>query len=171
MLPKWCTAERQNHMIDLFLRSAGFCVFGHRPCENPEHHYESFIEGLIWEWKRDDAQERVYLWELERRRIHRLPEFSKRGRFDVIAKDEFMRKRPEWYLVGLAVNPLNHKRLAVVRIPSSSVYLYVDVEPVQKNMSKNRRRKMFRHGASPPVEVMRRIEALCSLAVGDYWKN
>ena len=31
-LPKWATPDRRNLLVQLFLDSGGFCVYGHKPC-------------------------------------------------------------------------------------------------------------------------------------------
>jgi len=31
-LPKWATLDRRNVLVQLFLSSGGFCVYGHKPC-------------------------------------------------------------------------------------------------------------------------------------------
>jgi hypothetical protein len=46
-LPKWANSTRESYLVTLFLRSRGFCVFGHPKCTTPEHHYEIYIDNLI----------------------------------------------------------------------------------------------------------------------------
>ena len=72
--PKWATPERQNHLVSLFLRSGGFCVFGGKPCTNPErHHYVPYIEALVKDWIADDREARGYILRLQRQALHRIP--------------------------------------------------------------------------------------------------
>jgi hypothetical protein len=47
---KWLTSNRKTHLVSLFVRSNGFCVFGEHNCTIPAHHYEVFIESLIDDW-------------------------------------------------------------------------------------------------------------------------
>ena len=32
VMPKWATPDRKNSLVELFLSSGGFCVYGHKPC-------------------------------------------------------------------------------------------------------------------------------------------
>ena len=73
-IPKWVTPERQAHLVNLFLRSGGFCIYGHKPCPYPDHHYVNFTEGLIQDWIDDDREERQALWQAEQRAMHDLHE-------------------------------------------------------------------------------------------------
>jgi hypothetical protein len=89
-LPKWATEERKRHLVRLFLRSGGFCVFGHKPCPCPElHHYEPFIEGLIRDWIAEDRAQAEAEWQAERERMHRVPDTRfRQGRFDTVSRVE-----------------------------------------------------------------------------------
>ena len=91
-LPKWSTPDRQTQLVSIFLRSKGFCVFGHHPCDIPEHHYEVYIEGLIADWKAEDRATASVLWQEERKLLHSLAErhYPIRGQFSNIAKDIYL---------------------------------------------------------------------------------
>ena len=60
---KWITPIRQNHLVSLFVRSRGFCVYGEANCAIPEHHYEIFIESLIDDWQAEDRQQSKLDWQ------------------------------------------------------------------------------------------------------------
>jgi hypothetical protein len=64
--PGWSTPDRRAQLVKLFVDSGGFCVFGHKDCLIPSHHYEVYIEHLIEDWKEDDR----YLDYLERKALH-----------------------------------------------------------------------------------------------------
>jgi len=143
--PKWVTPERQTHLVELFSRSQGFCVYGHKPCPYPEHHYEGFIEGLIAEWIADDRAERQAELRLEQRQLHNLNERRAplRGRFSAIGKDIFYANQPQYYFLGFSISGLTFKAFVKVRLASTYVNLYVDVD--LKGVSKNKRRKAIRY--------------------------
>jgi hypothetical protein len=147
-LPKWATPERRTHLVKLFLRSQGFCVFGHKPCPHPEHHYEVFIEGLIRDWVADDRAQRQAEREAERRALHGLGErrYPLRGQFSAIGKDIFYAEQPQFYLEGIGISGLTFRPFAKVRLASSFVRLHIDLGDSLKGMSKNARRKALRHG-------------------------
>jgi len=82
--PKWANPTRQAHLVALFVRSRGFCVYGEPNCAIPEHHYEVFIESLINDWKADDRETNRLEWNNERKLMHALNEktLPMRGRFN-----------------------------------------------------------------------------------------
>jgi hypothetical protein len=155
--------------VRLFLESGGFCVFGHRPCPNPEHHYESYIEGLIGDWVADDRAESQAQWRMERRELHRLPERGPlRGQFSAIGRDIFFGRQPRYYLDGLGISGLTFKPFAKIRLASGYVYLFVGIGDALKGVSKAKRRKAIRHGKPLPQAVQEKVDQACSLAVKHY---
>ena len=168
--PKWATSDRQAHLVRLFIRSKGFCVFGHKPCLIPEHHYEVFIEELITDWKADDRAQRQAEWQAEKRQLHSLGErhYPLHGQFSAIGKDIFYANQPQYYLDGLGISGLNFKPFAKIRIASSIVYLFVDLGDTLKGVSKSKRRKAIRYGKALPNYIQSQIHQLCSLAVRHY---
>ena len=168
--PKWVTPTRQNHLVSIFLRSRGFCVFGHPHCLIPEHYYEVYIEDLIADWKSDDRQQDTALWQAERKRLHSLAERSYpiRGQFSSIAKDIFFTEQPLYYLLGLGISGLTFKPFARVRLSSSYAHLFIDLGDSLKNISKNKRRKAIRYGKALPIEKQREVEQVIRLAVKHY---
>jgi hypothetical protein len=148
--PKWLNDDRKAHLIALFVDSQGFCVFGHKPCLIPEHHYENFIEGLIADWIADDRLQRELDWQAEQRALHSLGERREplRGQFSAIAKDIFFANQPHYYLEGMGVSGLTFKPFAKVRLSSGYIYLYIDIDlgDSLKGVSKAKRRKALRYG-------------------------
>jgi len=171
--PKWATPDRQAHLVRLFLSSNGFCVFGHRRCLIPEHHYELFIEGLITDWKADDRAQRQAEWQAERCQLHSLGErhYPLHGQFSAIGKDIFYASQPIFYLEGLSISGLTFKPFAKVRLASSFVRLHIDLGNTLKAVSKAKRRKAIRYGKVLPDETQRQINRLCSLAVRHYLEH
>jgi len=146
--PKWATPVRQAHLVELFYRSRGFCVFGHKQCPVPEHHYEIFCDNLIKDWIADDRAQRQAEWDAERRALHRLSDrrYPLAGQFSAISKDIFFDRQPQYYLEGIGISGLTLKPFAKVRLASSYIRLYIDLGDSLKDMSKNARRKALRYG-------------------------
>lgn len=169
-LPKWATLDRQTQLVSIFLRSRGFCVFGHHPCAIPEHHYEVYIEGLIGDWKAEDKATLSALWLEERKLLHSLAErrYPLRGQFSNIAKDIYFANQPLFYLLGLGISGLTFTPFAKVRIASSYVNLYIDLGDRLRSVSKNKRRKAIRYGKALPLELQREVEQVIRLAVKHY---
>jgi len=169
-MAKWITPSRQNHLVAIFLKSRGFCVFGHRPCLILEHHYSNFIEYLIADWKADDKAQDTADWQAERKALHSLGErrYPLRGQFSNISKDIFYDQQPLFYVLGMGVSGLTYKPFAKVRLSSSYVYLYVDLTNTLKGVGKAKRRKAIRYGKALPIEKQREVEQLCRLAVRHY---
>ena len=169
-MAKWITPSRQYHLVAIFLKSGGFCVFGHKPCLIPEHHYSIFIEYLIADWKADDKAQDTAEWQAERKALHSLGErrFPLRGQFSNISKDIFFDQQPLFDVLGMGVSGLTYKPFAKVRLSSSYVYLYVDLAHALKGVSKAKRRKAIRYGKALPIEKQREVEQLCRLAVRHY---
>lgn len=147
MPPKWLNEVRKAKLIDLFNRSQGFCVFGHRPCRFEHHHYENFIEDLIKDWIAEDRQQRYIEWKIEQRALHNLGEqrLPVRGSFNTVTKDIFFADQPIYYIEGIGISPFTFKPFAKVRIASSFVRLYVDLGDSLK-VNKNAKRKAMRYG-------------------------
>jgi hypothetical protein len=169
-LPLWSTPSRQTQLVSIFLRSRGFCVFGHKACGIPEHYYEVYIEKLIADWKVDDRQQDKADWQEERKRLHSLGErhYPLRGQFSSIAKDIYFANQPLFYLLGLGISGLTFTPFAKVRLASSFVNLYVDLGDRLRGVSKNQRRKAIRYGKALPLELQREVEQVIRLAVRHY---
>lgn len=157
-LPHWCTPERQRHLVALFQRSGGFCIYGHRPCPYDDHHYQVFMEGLIGEWKADDRQADAAAWQAERQRLHAMPEKGKpRSHFDYVARERFYLRQPPYYLEGIGFDPLAGQPVAQVRIASTIVRLFVRLPHGVVKLRMGRRRTV--------------IDRFCTLAVKDWMKQ
>ena len=169
-MAKWQTPSRQQHLVKLFLDSRGFCVFGHKPCPNPEHHYPNFIEGLISDWKASDKAQDNAEWEAERLLLHSLGErrLPIRGQFNNISQDIFFDKQPLFYLMGLAVSGVTLTPFAKVKLSSSYISLFVELGNTLKGVSKNIKRKAIRYGKALPPKYRMRVEQVCREAVKHY---
>lgn len=122
---------------------------------------------LIEGWKDQDRAEREALLQIERAQIH-----GEKGvfgsTFDPVARDVFMANRPEYYLRGTGVSVFGTVRpVALVRVPSTNIGLFVDVAGA-KALSKNKRRKMRRYGQEAPAGD---VDQLCRQAVAHWWSK
>jgi len=171
--PKWATPDRKRQLVAVFLRSKGFCVFGHKPCQIPEHHYEIYIETLIQDWIADDKAQRQAEWQAERQLLHSQADrrYPASGQFNAVSKDIFFAIQPDYYLIGLGISGLTFKPFAKLRLPSSYLNLFVDLGDTLKGVSKSKRRKAIRYGKALPIEIQEQVDRLCNLAVRLYLAN
>ena len=170
--PKWVSSHRQSYLVSLFVRSGGFCVFGHRPCPIPEHHFELHIDGLIADWVADDRAEAQALWQAEQRAIHNLAERGRqRGEFNVTGRDAFYAAQPLYYFVGLGISGLTFRPLAKVRVSSTFTALHVELGDTLKGVSKSKRRKAIRYGKPLPKSIQGEVDTKCNEAVRQYLKR
>ena len=140
-MPKWATPERRAYLITLCETCRGFCVYGHRPCTHPEHHFENHVELLIEYWKEDDREERAEQVRLEKQVLHTTPDLHGWGRrFDPVAREQFFDRQPPYYIEETGISGLTFTPIAQVRIPSTNMRLFVDVPPNIHKLSKNQRR-------------------------------
>ena len=146
--PKWVTIPRQTALVKLFSQSRGFCVFGHQLCPYPEHYYENFIEALIKDWITEDRIQRHIDWKLEQETLHRTNErhHPLRGTFSGVSKDLFLDTQPQYYILAFGISGLTLKPFAKVRLASSYVVLWVELDKLTYvNISKSKRRKVIRY--------------------------
>jgi len=169
-LPKWATPDRRNLLVKLFLSSGGFCVYGHKKCLIPEHHYYLYTEILIGDWKQSDRDDRLALWQAEQKAIHSLGErtYPVRGAFSAISRDIYHSNQPLYYLEGQSVSGLTLLPFVKVRIASSYVRLFVDLGKELRQVSKSKRRKAIRYGKPLPQEIEGIIRGKVLEAVRDY---
>jgi hypothetical protein len=164
--PEWSTPERKAQLVKLFLDSGGFCVFGHPNCTIPSHHYSLYIECLIDDWKAQD----IDAWKAERIALHSLGERRTpiAGRFNNISRDIFYDSQPLYYVEALGMDGLKLKPFAKIKLSSSYMRLYIDLDDSLRGTSKNKRRKALRYGKQLPMSITNKIADLASKAVKDY---
>jgi len=169
-LPKWATLDRRTALVQLFLSSGGFCVYGHKKCLIPEHHYYLYSEYLIKDWKQVDTEQRRDDWQAELKAMHHLGEqsYPVTGRFNAISKDIFASNQPLYYLQGQSVSGLTLKPFVKVRLASSYVRMFIDLGEALREVSKSKRRKAIRYGKPLPQETQAIIRRKVLEAVRDY---
>ena len=168
--PKWVNPTRQAHLVSLFVRSRGFCVYGEPNCAIPEHHYEVFIESLINDWKADDRETNKLDWKHERKIMHALHEktIPMRGRFNGVSSDIWHDSQPIYYLESMGMDCLKLKPFAKVKLSSSYQHLYIDLGDSLRTVSKNRKRKAIRYNKPLPQSANDIVSKLIIEAVKDY---
>ena len=168
--PKWINPTRQAHLVSLFVRSQGFCVFGEPNCTIPEHHYEIFIESLIDDWQADDREQAKFDWQAERKLMHSLHEKNLpiRGRFNNISSEIWHNQQPVYYLESLGMDGLKLKPFAKVKLSSSYQHLYVDLGDSLRGISKNKKRKAIRYNKPLPQQANDTVSQLIMKAVKHY---
>ncbi len=169
-LPKWATLDRRNLLVQLFLSSGGFCVYGHRKCLIPDHHYYLYSEYLIQDWKNLDREQSQAEWEAERKALHSLGErtYPIRGQFSAVSREIFAGNQPLYYLEGQAVSGLTFTPFVRVRIASSYMRLYVDLGEALRQVSKSKRRKAIRYGKPLPQNIELSIRRKVLEAIKNY---
>jgi len=168
--PKWVNPTRQAHLVSLFVRSRGFCIYGEQNCVIPEHHYEVFIESLINDWKADDRETNTLVWKHERKIMHSMSEktLPMRGRFNGVSSDIWHDSQPIYYLESMGMDCLKLKPFAKVKLSSSYQHLYVDLGDSLRSVSKNRKRKAIRYNKPLPQSANDIVSKLIIEAVKDY---
>ena len=166
--PKWATPDRKSTLVRLFTISRGFCVFGHKDCLIPEHHYELFAEVLIKDWVSDDKAQKQAEWQFERQQLHLTNDrrYPLEGQFSAVGKDVFYASQPQYYTIGLGMSGLTLKPFAKIRIASSYTNLHIDLGDSLKDIGKNKRRKAIRYG-----RITDTIQARIREAVRHYFDH
>ena len=171
--PRWATPDRQALLVRLFIDSGGFCIYGHKNCPIPEHHYQLYSEDLIADWKAEDRRQRIAEWKAEQRQLHRTSDrrYPLKGQFSGVSKDIFFDTQPQYYIVALGISGLTCKPIAQVRLSSSFVNLYIELGDSLRSLSKNKRRKAIRYGKPLPSPIETAIIGICREAVRHYLQN
>ena len=156
-----------EHYFEHMLRA----MFEETPTEIPLTYYRKMSEGAIDAWKADDRDERSQLRKLESEHLHDGTYGRWGSDFDPVTRDVYYQERPTYYMMGFGVSAESKQRIAVIRVPSTYIRLYVNVAPAFQDISisRNKRRKMARYQSGPPAPVWERIDTLCSQAVQEFW--
>ncbi len=160
------------HLADAFYQGLDGVVFGDISMSQL---MDAFTNRVCYDqveyWKADDRDARAYLLKLEKKRLHALPGIRHRGRFDSIARDEYLARRPVWEIVAIGVSPFTHDRVAKVAIHEFKATIWVDLSGVKKP-SENQKRKYVRYGkGAAPRSIQEQIQERVSTAVRHYLNN
>jgi hypothetical protein len=126
---------------------------------------DAAVEEAIESWKADDRELRALDWKAEQQAILDGTYGTYGSRFDPVARDQFFAQRPAYYLKATGIDGMHAQPVAVVRVPSTSIYLYVNCAAAFVKATKNQRRLARRRG-KPIQEVT--VGQLCQQAV-DLW--
>ena len=131
--------------------------------------YDEVRENVIESWKAEDRERDSFEWKLEQQQIVDGAYGQYGSTFDPVARDVYMASRPEYYLVGMGVSPFTYQRVALIRIPSTHVHLFVEVGPAVQEVSKNAQRKARRYNKLSGT--LQTIDEVCKAAVRDWWAS
>ena len=144
--------------------------------------HEATVEETIATWQADDREQRALDWKREQQAIldgtygsyGRLAVTGRDGvvrpQLDPVSRDQFMAQRPEYYLMATGMDGVHARPVAVVRVPSTSIYLYLDVSAAFVKPTKSQRKNARRRG-KPVQEVTVTVEQLCQEAVQLWWNK
>ena len=132
--------------------------------------HEAVTEETIASWKADDREQRALDWKREQQAILDGTYGSYGSRFDPVARDVFMAQRPEYYLKATGVDAVHFRPIAVVRVPSTDICLFLDVSAAFVKPTKSQRKNARRRG-KPIQEVTVTVEQLCQQAVQLWWSK
>jgi hypothetical protein len=133
----------------------------------PQRLYNKVAEAAKDSWKAEDRDRRSFEHYLEQQTLNDGTYGKYGSTFDPVARDAFFATRPEYYLVGMGVSALTHQRVALIRVPSTSVHLFVDCRDTVQELSKNAKRKMKRYGKVPTR--YKTIDDNCKAAVRAWY--
>jgi hypothetical protein len=182
--PRWATAVRKARLVLLWHRYGNRCLQGHRTCPDPSHYllvdgsgrthllrlYDVKSEGAIRYWVSDDAAQRMAEWKAEQARLHRAPDqHFHQGEFDNIRREKFLAEQPPYYIEALTPDALTFRPVALVRIPSTGVHLFVELGEALQRISKRARRRAVRQGQPLPPDTAAAVDKLIQSAVQDWW--
>ena len=157
--PKWATPQRRGWLAlklatTIAQDTGGFEVdLLTGRISHPE--YDKLQNMLRHEWAAEDREERAYLLKLEQERFHPKDRIHQ-GRFDSIARDIFLSAQPSHYVMGQTLDVLRQQPVALVRVASSPVQLWVDIP---QKPSKHALRK---------ARWLRKQQSVIEQAVSDY---
>ncbi len=189
--PRWATAVRKARLVQLWHRYGNRCLQGHRTCPERDHYvpvsstgqalvdangrtqflrlYDVKSEGAVRYWVSDDAAQRMAEWKAEQERLHSDQRHFRQGEFDSLRRQIYHETQPPYRLVALTVDSLTFKPVALVRISSTIVNLFVNLEEPMGAISKSARRKARRYGKALPEEAARKADKAIATAVQDWW--
>lgn len=109
--------------------------------------YEEKAEEYIRYWVEDDRAQRDAEWRRQRVTLHHVPDARfRQGQFDTIRREQFLEAQPPYYLEATGIDALTYRPIAKVRIPSTPIRLFVDIDEALQGTSKNKRHKAVRYG-------------------------
>ena len=134
-----------------------------------ERLYDVKSEGAVRYWVSDDAAQRMAEWRVERERLHRDQRHFRQGEFDSLRRQIYLENQPPYTIVALTVDSLTFRPVALVKVSSTIIHLFVNLEEPMGALSKSARRKARRYGKALPKEAAQKAEKAIEAAVQDWW--
>ena len=141
--PKWATPQRRGWLAYKLATTIAQDTGGFEvdlltgAISHPD--YERLQAMLRHEWAAEDREERAYLRKLERRKLHPY-EFITQGGFDSTAREVFHDSQPSHYVMGQTLDVLRGQPVALVRVSSTPIQLWVDIPKPSENALRKARR-------------------------------
>ncbi len=141
--PKWATPERRAwlayKLANYISRDTGGFEVDLLTGSISHPDYERLQAGLKAEWVADDRDARAYLRRLERHKLHPI-EYIRQGGFDSTSREVFLEGQPSHYAMGQTIDVLRQQPVALVRVSSTPVQLWVDIPTPSKHALRKARR-------------------------------
>lgn len=156
-----------------YLEHVNRAMFGETPIALPLTAYKKYSEAAIDSWKDEDREERLFLWKLEQQHINDGTYGQYGSDFDPVTRDVYYQdKQPVYFFLGFGVSAESKKRIAIIRVPSTSMRLHIEVSQVFKGagISKNAKRRFNRYG-KPSAQIWEQVDILCKEAVTAWWAS
>ena len=183
--PRWATAVRDARLVEFWRKYGNRCLYGHPVCPDPSHYvlvdaqgrtqllrlYDVKSEGAVRYWVSDDAAQRAAEWKAEQERLHLDQRRFRQGEFDSLRRQIYLESQPPYRLVALTVDALTFRPVALVKVSSTIVSLFVNLEEPMVGLSKSARRKARRYGKPLPVAEVKKAEKAIEAAVQDWWAH
>ncbi|MDP3063817.1 MAG: hypothetical protein Q8O40_11510 [Chloroflexota bacterium] len=134
-----------------------------------ERLYDVKSEGAVRHWVSDDAAQRMAEWKVERERIHRDQRRFHQGQFDSLRRQIYLENQPPYTIVALTADSLTFRPVALVKVSSTIIRLFVELPNPMVGLSKSARRKARRYGKGLPEETFQKAEKAIAAAVQDWW--
>ena len=183
MAPKWATPTRKARLVQLWDHYGNRCLQGHGACPERDHYvlvdaqggmqllrlYDVKSEEAIRYWVSDDAAQRMAEWKAEQERLHRDQRRFRQGEFDSLRRQIYLENQPPYAIVALTADSLTFRPVALVKVSSTIIRLFVDLPNPMVGLSKSARRKARRYGKGLPEEAVQKAEKAIAAAVQDWW--
>jgi hypothetical protein len=127
------------------------------------------IEEAVRYWVSEGAAQKAAEWKAERERLHRDQRHFRQGQFDSLQRQIYLENQPPYTIVALTVDSLTFRPVALVKVSSTIIHLFVDLPNPMGGLSKSARRKARRYGKGLPEEAVHKAEQAIAAAVQDWW--
>ncbi len=114
--------------------------------------YDIQSEKCLKNWGEADRDEKHWNYKAEYDARHNFKDrLPIKGTFNGIAKDIYYDTQPLFVIESLGVDGMTSHSMAKVRLTSDSTILFIDINDIMSNQSKNARRKASKRGQISPA--------------------